>query len=228
MITRGDVQNRDTVSSPALVEEAIGLEKDKYSKSSIMKFFYDSLDITIDRVVGNNNIKQVLDVGSAIGEVVAKLAIARPELSFISIDIMEEAIEVAKNRYGHIKNIDFRNNDFIHDSINLQPDLILCLQTLEHIEDKSLLLFTTRLFELTDKAVILSVPREPFWCGANIVRLKYWRRLGNTPHHIQHWRKQSFVRFVSTIAREKWGESNVEITVLSPLKLWTLVSIVRI
>jgi hypothetical protein len=31
------------------------------------------------------------------------------------------------------------------------------------------------------------VPREPLWRLLNMARGRYWRDLGNTPGHLQHW-----------------------------------------
>jgi hypothetical protein len=45
--------------------------------------------------------------------------------------------------------------------------------------------------------VVVSVPREPIWCGLNMVRGKYFSKLGNTPGHIQHWSSSDFVNLVS-------------------------------
>ncbi|HZJ28201.1 MAG TPA: methyltransferase type 11, partial [Acidimicrobiia bacterium] len=41
------------------------------------------------------------------------------------------------------------------------------------------------------------VPREPLWRVANMARGKYWRDLGNTPGHIQHWGRRSFAARVA-------------------------------
>ena len=43
---------------------------------------------------------------------------------------------------------------------------------------------------------MLSVPREPVWRIANLARLKYIRAFGNTPGHVNHWSRRSFVDFV--------------------------------
>ncbi|WP_207642472.1 hypothetical protein, partial [Desulfosporosinus sp. I2] len=45
--------------------------------------------------------------------------------------------------------------------------------------------------------IILSVPREPLWRILNLARGKYIPDLGNTPGHIQHWSKKSFLRLVN-------------------------------
>ena len=38
--------------------------------------------------------------------------------------------------------------------------------------------------------ILVSVPREPLWRGLNIARGAYWKDLGNTPGHLNHWSKR--------------------------------------
>jgi hypothetical protein len=41
------------------------------------------------------------------------------------------------------------------------------------------------------------VPREPVWRMTNMARGAYLRDLGNTPGHLNHWSKRSFVSLLS-------------------------------
>ncbi len=49
--------------------------------------------------------------------------------------------------------------------------------------------------------VIVSVPREPLWRTVNMARGAYLKDLGNTPGHVNHWSKRSFVSLL-----ERHGE----------------------
>lgn len=226
LITRGDIQNIESVGNISLVEQAIKLEKSKYSKERIMKYYYDSLNRLFNIVSDEKEISSVLDVGCATGDVVSKIAIKAPKASFLAIDIMEQAIAAAKKKYIKIENLHFETKDFLGENIVGKYDLVMCLQTLEHIEDFILEDFIRKIFELAHQAVILSVPREPIWSLANICRFKYLSRFGNSPHHLQHWRKTTFEGFIMKIARKFW--KNAEIITLSPIKLWTIVLLKRI
>lgn len=226
LIIKGDIQNREFVSNKNVVHEAIELETAKYSNLFIMNYFYRHIHQLIRMTITKKTITDVLDVGSATGEVIAKIALENPQISFKAIDIMQEAIDLSQKKYSNLRNLSFQKIDFIHDCMPNQFDLIMCLQTLEHIEDKFIRLFCEKIFSGAKNAVIVSVPHEPYWCLANIIRLKYWSRMGNTPHHIQHWTQKSFKKFISAIAREKWG-ANVEIISISPLNLWTMVLLIN-
>lgn len=74
-------------------------------------------------------------------------------------------------------------------------DLVVCCEVLEHLEHPELGL--QALQKITQRHLILSVPREPLWCALNLARGKYLTRWGNTPGHIQHWSRKSFIDMVS-------------------------------
>lgn len=74
-------------------------------------------------------------------------------------------------------------------------ELIVCCEVLEHLDDpeKALAIIS----QLAKPYLLVSVPREPIWCMLNIARGKYLTHGGNTPGHIQHWSRRSFIRFLS-------------------------------
>ena len=76
-----------------------------------------------------------------------------------------------------------------------EVDLVVCCEVLEHLEDPEGAL--DRLSQVKASAFILSVPREPWWRMLNVLRGSYLRSCGNTPGHLQHWSKSSFVRFAA-------------------------------
>jgi hypothetical protein len=45
--------------------------------------------------------------------------------------------------------------------------------------------------------LLVSVPREPLWRMLNLARGAYWTSLGNTPGHLNHWSRRSFVELLS-------------------------------
>ena len=73
-------------------------------------------------------------------------------------------------------------------------DLVLAIEVLEHVPDPDAALREVARVACAD--VLISVPREPMWRAANVARGKYWKALGNTPGHIQHWGKRSFADLV--------------------------------
>lgn len=75
--------------------------------------------------------KQILDIGSNSGALTAKIAKIFPRAKMIGLDIHRESVEYAKKKYPHLKfevadaqKLPFKNKSF---------DLILCLETIEHL-----------------------------------------------------------------------------------------------
>lgn len=50
---------------------------------------------------------------------------------------------------------------------------------------------------VTGRSLLVSVPREPLWRLLNLARGAYWRALGNTPGHVNHWSKPQLVTLLS-------------------------------
>jgi SAM-dependent methyltransferase len=94
-----------------------------------------------------------------------------------------------------------------------RADLIICCEVLEHLERPAEALAALRALGAT--AYIFSVPREPLWRILNLARGQYFGALGNTPGHLQHWSRRSFVRFLET--------SGFQVTACQHPLPWTMV-----
>lgn len=142
-------------------------------------------------------VESVFDGGCGEGFILHELNLARQIKSCSAIDLDEnEAKDASRNlpfcdvRQGNIYEIPFQDNSF---------DLVICSEVLEHLENpgKGLL----ELYRVCRKYTLLSVPREPVWRMMNIARFSYWHDLGNTPGHLNHWSRSSFIEFVSDYFR---------------------------
>lgn len=74
-------------------------------------------------------------------------------------------------------------------------DLVTCLEVLEHVADPHAALRQLR--GITRRHIILSVPREPLWRILNMARGAWLADWGNTPGHVNHWSRESFIALVS-------------------------------
>ncbi len=92
-------------------------------------------------------------------------------------------------------------------------DLVLCTEVLEHLEDPKRAL--KELIRVSNKYLVLSVPNEPLFMLAQLVRGKNWSRFGNDIEHIQHW---SFWQFENFVKKE-----NVKILKTKHPFAWTMV-----
>ena len=74
-----------------------------------------------------------------------------------------------------------------------QYDILIASEVLEHVEEypKAIKNCAT-----VAKTCVFSVPREPWFRLANVARLKYLPRFGNTPGHVNNWTKGDFKKLL--------------------------------
>lgn len=139
---------------------------------------------------------KVLEVGCGAGYSTKRIRSMLPKgVDFSASDFEKENVAEAKENLGE---------DFVvteEDIYNLERkdksiDLIFLLEVMEHLQSPNDAL--AELKRVGKKYVIIGVPREPIWRILNMLRLKYWSSLGNTPGHIQHWSKTSLLKFLKS------------------------------
>lgn len=133
----------------------------------------------------------ILDVGCGTGYITKRIAKINPNL--IAVDTDAKRIKMAREFTNN--QIDFRviepdklpfpDNSF---------DLVTCLEVLEHIPQYES--FIKELKRVSRKYVLITVPNEPFFRLANLLRGKHISTLGNVPDHINHFSKNSIVRIL--------------------------------
>ena len=74
-------------------------------------------------------------------------------------------------------------------------DLAAAIEVLEHVPEPEATV--AEMARVARRHLLVSVPREPLWRGLNMARGAYWRSLGNTPGHLNHWSKVGFVSLLS-------------------------------
>jgi 2-polyprenyl-3-methyl-5-hydroxy-6-metoxy-1,4-benzoquinol methylase len=170
---------------------------DKYGSTNpvvrrLMAGFEGSLAELLERVAPGS----VLDVGCGEGVLTHRWATEDPERRVVGIDLddpvlrREQATRRAPNLAYHVmkaESLPFEAGEFA---------LATAIEVLEHVPDPA-----HTVAEMARVArgghLIVSVPREPLWRGLNMARGAYLRQLGNTPGHVNHWSKRSFVRLLS-------------------------------
>ena len=88
----------------------------------------------------------------------------------------------------------------VEDIYKLDPkdhsaELIVCCEVLEHLTHPAQAL--KKLAALAQPWLLVSVPWEPIWRILNLIRGNYLSEYGNTPGHLNHWSRTSFLRLLS-------------------------------
>jgi ubiquinone/menaquinone biosynthesis C-methylase UbiE len=138
--------------------------------------------------------RSVLDVGCGEGILTARWAGRLASGRVVGIDLEDPKLESQWATRGR-ENLEFRvsraerlpwgDDEF---------DLAAAIETLEHVPDPEQAI--AEMARVASRHLLVSVPREPVWRVLNVARGAYLRELGNTPGHLNHWSKRSFVRLL--------------------------------
>ena len=182
-----------TVSDGGIVT---GNTYDKYGSSNpfvrrMMSGFERSLDQLLDLAAP----RSLLDVGCGEGVLVHRWALRLGGGRLVGIDLEEDSIQVGwserqapnlEYRVMRAENLPFADGEF---------DLASAIEVLEHVPDPEHTL--SEMARCAGRHLLVSVPREPLWRMLNMARGAYWSALGNTPGHLNHWSRRSFIELLS-------------------------------
>jgi 2-polyprenyl-3-methyl-5-hydroxy-6-metoxy-1,4-benzoquinol methylase len=185
-----------TVSEEGIVT---GNTYDKYgSKNPLVRRMMDGFEGTLDALLAAADPSSLLDVGCGEGVLVHKWAQRLGERRVVGIDLEEPSIQAgwaqhkASNleymtmRADRVEKLPFQDGEF---------DLVSAIEVLEHVPDPEHTL--AEMARCGQGHLLVSVPREPLWRMLNMARGAYLKDLGNTPGHLNHWSKRSFMRLLS-------------------------------
>jgi ubiquinone/menaquinone biosynthesis C-methylase UbiE len=167
---------------------------DKYtSKNPIERRLVDGFFSALVESLPRHPPETVLEVGVGEGEVSTKLRKLYPQARIVGVDLPDERLAAEwcarglVGLCGDIVDLPFPAKTF---------DLVMAIEVLEHVPDPEAAI--AELARLSRGHLVLSVPREPIWRLANLLRGKYLSALGNTPGHVQHWSRRAFTELVGT------------------------------
>ncbi|WP_233268331.1 bifunctional 2-polyprenyl-6-hydroxyphenol methylase/3-demethylubiquinol 3-O-methyltransferase UbiG [Pantoea sp. BAV 3049] len=175
----------------------VGNTYDKYgARNPIVKWMMKGFEDSLTQLVSLTNAKNIHEIGCGEGYWVTKWS--QSGVAARGCDFSHQVIEIAQENAksaGVSEDIFKAKSIYDLDSEQDSAELIVCCEVLEHLEDP--LAGLEALQRVTTDYILLSVPKEPLWRVLNFVRGKYWSDLGNTPGHLQHWSKRSFIELVS-------------------------------
>ena len=168
---------------------------DKYgSKNPVVKKLMAGFESTLDELFEKASPSSLLDVGCGEGVLTHEWA-GRIDGRVVGIDLDDpvlhkewETRQAPNLEYLVMKaeNLPFEDNAF---------DVASAIEVLEHVPDPAHTV--AEMARVASGWLLVSVPREPLWRGLNMARGAYWKELGNTPGHLNHWSKRSFVQLLS-------------------------------
>jgi 2-polyprenyl-3-methyl-5-hydroxy-6-metoxy-1,4-benzoquinol methylase len=184
------------VSGAAAAEVPTGNTFDKYgSRNPVVRRLMSGFHGTLDELWARAAPSSVLDVGCGEGVLTVQWAerIAGGRVVGIDLDDPKLRAEWEERRRP---NLEFRAEEATRLSFaDDEFDLAAAIEVLEHVPEPEATL--AEMARVARNHLMVSVPREPLWRGLNMARGAYWRELGNTPGHVNHWSKRDFVSLLS-------------------------------
>jgi len=170
---------------------------DKYgSTNPVVRRLMAGFEGTLDELFVQADPRSLLDVGCGEGVLTQQWAQRLGEQRrVVGIDLDDPALhaEWAKRtapnleyRVMKAENLPFADREF---------DAAAAIEVLEHVPDAEHTV--AEMARVAKRWLLVSVPREPLWRALNMARGAYWKDLGNTPGHLNHWSKRSFVALLS-------------------------------
>ena len=184
--------------SPGVTTDAEGTVTgntyDKYgSTNPVVKRLMAGFESALEDLFTRAAPQSLLDVGCGEGVLTSEWAPRVPG-RVVGIDLEDPllAAEWAKRsapnleyRVMKAENLPFADGEF---------DCATAIEVLEHVPDPEHTV--AEMARVAQRHLLVSVPREPVWRMLNMARGAYWKDLGNTPGHVNHWSRASFVRML--------------------------------
>ncbi len=182
-----------TVSKDGVVT---GNTYDKYgSGNPVVRRLMDGFELALGELFTRAAPRSVLDVGCGEGVLVQRWAEQLGDARVVGVDLEEESIQAgwAEHRAPNLEyrvmeaaDLPFAENEF---------ELASAIEVLEHVPDPEHTV--AEMARCAERHLLVSVPREPLWRMLNMARGAYWSQLGNTPGHLNHWSRRSFVSLLA-------------------------------
>jgi 2-polyprenyl-3-methyl-5-hydroxy-6-metoxy-1,4-benzoquinol methylase len=169
---------------------------DKYgSTNPVVRRLMGAFERTLDELFEQADPQSLLDVGCGEAVLTHRWAQRLGERRVVGLDLDDPRLHAEweqrrspnlEYRIMKAENLPFADGEF---------DVASAIEVLEHVPDPAHTV--AEMARVASGHLLVSVPREPLWRGLNIARGAYLKDLGNTPGHLNHWSKRSFVKLLS-------------------------------
>ncbi|MFL5841030.1 MAG: class I SAM-dependent methyltransferase [Thermoleophilaceae bacterium] len=169
---------------------------DKYgSQNPVVRRLMAGFESTLEQLWDKAAPQSILDVGCGEGVLTAQWADKLGDGRIVGIDLDDPKLKAEWDRRRRA-NLEYR----VEDATNLsfadgEFDMATAIEVLEHVPEPERTV--SEMARVAKRWMLVSVPREPLWRGLNMARGAYLKDFGNTPGHVNHWSKRSFVSMLS-------------------------------
>ncbi len=169
---------------------------DKYGSTNpvvrrLMTGFHGALDELWDLA----SPESVLDVGCGEGVLTHEWAGRLGDRRIVGIDLGDPKLQAEWEKRQR-PNLEYRVEEATSLSFGDDEfDVATAIEVLEHVPDPDATL--AEMARVARTHLLVSVPREPLWRIVNMARGAYWKSLGNTPGHVNHWSRVGFVSLLT-------------------------------
>jgi ubiquinone/menaquinone biosynthesis C-methylase UbiE len=169
---------------------------DKYgSTNPVVRRLMDGFQSTLADLFDLANPQSLLDVGCGEAVLTYEWAEKLGDKRVVGLDLDDPLLHAEwltrqrpnlEYKIQKAEDMPFAANEF---------DVATAIEVLEHVPDPAHTV--AEMARVAERFLLVSVPREPLWRVVNVARGAYWKELGNTPGHVNHWSKRSFVELLS-------------------------------
>jgi 2-polyprenyl-3-methyl-5-hydroxy-6-metoxy-1,4-benzoquinol methylase len=169
---------------------------DKYgSTNPVVRRLMSTFEANLELLWRKAGPSSILDVGCGEGVLTEQWADKLNGGRIVGIDLDDPKLKAEwdKRRRANLEyraedatNLTFADNEF---------EMAAAIEVLEHVPDPERTV--AEMARVANRWLLVSVPREPVWRMVNMARGAYLKDFGNTPGHINHWSKRSFVSMLS-------------------------------